>query len=97
MNWIKSIFQNLLSLTFETFISGCIKFMWALRLEAVEKCLLQGTHRVKPMWLVVWFCRDFLLEKLFSQYWQGYPLNVGGFQPPRINHYSYTPDLFGKR
>ena len=92
---LKLYFKKLPSLTFGGIISGCIKFTWAFRLDAVEKCLLHGTHKVNPMWLVVWFCRDFLLEKLFSQYWQGNPLNVGGFQPPRIS--SYGPDIFARK
>ena len=52
---------------FASLISGCIRFTCALRFDAVEKLRLQGRQNVRPLWLLVWFCRDFLEEKLFSQ------------------------------
>ena len=40
-------------------------FMWALKLETVEKFLLHSSQNVKPLWLFAWFCRAFLFEYVF--------------------------------
>ena len=66
-------------------VPGWIRFVWAFRFETVEKCLLQISQNVKPLWLFMWFCRDLLLEKLFSQWRHGRCFGCfGRFHPKKI-------------
>ena len=42
--------------------AGCEFLMWAFRLDVVERTLLQIVQLVRPRWIPLWFCKDFLFE-----------------------------------
>ena len=56
-------------------LKPCFCCKWVFKFETVENVLSHWLQVVFPSWLLLWFCRDFLLAKCLSQWLQGNGFN----------------------